>query len=166
MKMLFRIVLVFILLIEFTNAFSFSKINKVDPAKISDAISQSRRDAFETLFVVLTGVTTTTGVMTSITPAASASGGATAGGAYLLSAKQRYNQRVRSALQAFVNLRSSVEEGRWVDIEAYFVTTDVGGWNDVSTAGYLLANAFRRNSSAAPDTLPSVKVCVMKHLTM
>jgi len=33
----------------------------------------------------------------------------------------------------------------------------VGAWNDFSSAGYLLANAFRTNSSRSPDKLPAVK---------
>jgi hypothetical protein len=33
-----------------------------------------------------------------------ASGGATAGGAYLLSAKQRYNKRVLAGIKSFLNL--------------------------------------------------------------
>lgn len=33
----------------------------------------------------------------------------------------------------------------------------VGAWKDFSTAGYLLANAFRRSSSTPPDSLPSVQ---------
>lgn len=90
--------------------------------------------------------------------AAVASGGATAGGAYLLSAKQRYNDRVKATLKGFVGLQKSVESGSMDDVKAYFVSEEAGAWADGSSAGYLLANAFRRNSSAAPDTLPSVKV--------
>jgi hypothetical protein len=81
-----------------------------------------------------------------------ASGGATAGGAYLLSAKQRYNERVKAGVKGFA------ESGNVDGIRSYFASEDVGSWKDLSTAGYLLANAFRSNSSAAPDSLPSVKV--------
>lgn len=87
-----------------------------------------------------------------------ASGGATAGGAYLLSAKQRYNDRVQSCLKAYIGLQKSLAGGSVDDVAAYFSTEDVGGWKDGSAAGYLLSNAFRRNSSAPPDSLPSVKV--------
>lgn len=90
--------------------------------------------------------------------AAVASGGATAGGAYLLSAKQRYNDRVKAALKGFVGLQKFVESGSMDEVKSYFVSEEAGAWADGSSAGYLLANAFRRNSSAAPDTLPSVKV--------
>mmetsp|Transcript_598 Transcript_598/g.763 ORF Transcript_598/g.763 Transcript_598/m.763 type:complete len:219 (-) Transcript_598:215-871(-) len=88
----------------------------------------------------------------SVQPA-NASGGATAGGAYLLSAKQRYNERVTKGIKAFLDL----DERSIADVNAFFATDEVGGWKDASTAGYLLANAFRRNSTTAPDSLPSVK---------
>jgi len=84
---------------------------------------------------------------------ASASGGATAGGVYLLSAKQRYNKRVTSGLMAFLALDVNDINA----VNAFFETKDEGGWEDLSAAAYLLANAFRTNSSKAPDSLPSVK---------
>jgi hypothetical protein len=90
---------------------------------------------------------------------ASASGGATAGGVYLLSAKQRYNDRVKKGVQGFLSLGGSIESGTIDDVRTFFTSEEDGMWKDFSAAGYLLANAFRRNSSAAPDTLPSVKVC-------
>jgi hypothetical protein len=162
MKFPIIVILLFAVLTDFTNALAFTSHSTADTQKIASVASPSRRDVFGCM--VVAGVTTTTtGVMASFVQPASASGGATAGGAYLLSAKQRYNQRVRAALQAFVNLQSAVEDGKWGDIESYFVTTEVGGWNDGSSAGYLLANAFRRNSSAAPDTLPAVKVSIIRH---
>jgi len=88
---------------------------------------------------------------------ASASGGATAGGVYLLSAKQRYNDRVTAGVQKFLALSSSLDSGTTDGVKAFFSTEDVGGWKDASAAGYLLANAFRRSSSTPPDNLPSVK---------
>lgn len=94
---------------------------------------------------------------TNIDPA-NASGGATAGGAYLLSAKQRYNERVKAGIQGFLALESSLKNGSVTEAQAYFASDEQGSWGDISTAGYLLANAFRRNSSASPDSLPSVKV--------
>lgn len=99
----------------------------------------------------------TAGLLLNTNPAV-ASGGATAGGVYLLSAKQRYNDRVKAAMKGFIGLRKSLEGGSIEELKEYFSTEDVGGWKDGSAAGYLLANAFRRTSSAAPDTLPSVKV--------
>ena len=87
-----------------------------------------------------------------------ASGGATAGGAYLLSAKQRYNARVLAGMNSFLLLSSSLEDGNLAESKAFFESEDEGGWKDSSAAGYLLANAFRRNSSTPPDNLPSVKV--------
>mmetsp|Transcript_28791 Transcript_28791/g.42024 ORF Transcript_28791/g.42024 Transcript_28791/m.42024 type:complete len:220 (+) Transcript_28791:79-738(+) len=84
---------------------------------------------------------------------ANASGGATAGGAYLLSAKQRYNERVTKGVKAFLDL----EGGSVSAVNDFFTSEEVGGWKDASSAGYLLSNAFRRSSSTAPDSLPSVK---------
>jgi hypothetical protein len=90
--------------------------------------------------------------------AANASGGATAGGAYLLSAKQRYNERVTKGIKGFLALRPTLEAGSIEETKAYFTDEEAGTWKDISTAGYLLANAFRRSSNTAPDSLPSVKV--------
>jgi hypothetical protein len=90
--------------------------------------------------------------------AAQASGGATAGGAYLLSAKQRYNARVTKAMKAFVALEPSLEAGSFEKVKEFLTSEEDGAWKDGSSAGYLLANAFRRSSSTAPDSLPSVKV--------
>lgn len=87
-----------------------------------------------------------------------ASGGATAGGAYLLSAKQRYNDRVKAGVKGFLAVGVMIENGDLEALKGYFASEEIGSWKDLSAAGYLLANAFRRNSSAAPDTLPSVKV--------
>ncbi|GMI07837.1 hypothetical protein TrVE_jg6414 [Triparma verrucosa] len=84
--------------------------------------------------------------------AADASGGATAGGAYLLSAKQRYNERVVAGSKKFVALSKNPDVPA---IKEYF--GDEQCYKDYSSAGYLLANAFRRSSSTAPDKLPSVQ---------
>lgn len=90
--------------------------------------------------------------------AAYASGGATAGGVYLLSAKQRYNERVTQGIKGFLDLGPTLEGGSIEKTKAYFTGEEAGTWKDISTAGYLLANAFRRSSNTAPDSLPSVKV--------
>jgi hypothetical protein len=92
-----------------------------------------------------------------VVPHASASGGATAGGAYLLSAKQRYNDRVTKGVDGFLALQTPLTNGDIETVRSYFTNQDAGNWKDFMTAGYLLANAFRRNSTAAPDSLPSVK---------
>ncbi|GKY97643.1 hypothetical protein MPSEU_000722700 [Mayamaea pseudoterrestris] len=86
-----------------------------------------------------------------------ASGGATAGGVYLLSAKQRYNDRVKAGIKGFLALGPDIDTGNLNNIRPYFAQEETGSWKDLSTAGYLLANAFRRNSTASPDSLPSVK---------
>mmetsp|Transcript_13458 Transcript_13458/g.26391 ORF Transcript_13458/g.26391 Transcript_13458/m.26391 type:complete len:214 (+) Transcript_13458:61-702(+) len=82
-----------------------------------------------------------------------ASGGATAGGAYLLSAKQRYNKRVIAGVKSLLSL----DARDLSQVEEFFSSHEEGGWEDLSAAGYLLANAFRTSSTKAPDSLPSVK---------
>ena len=90
-------------------------------------------------------------------PSAMASGGATAGGVYLLSAKQRYNARVTAGIKSFLNLETPLSSGSLEETKAFFTSEEEGNWKDSSAAGYLLANAFRRNSTTPPDSLPSVK---------
>lgn len=69
-------------------------------------------------------------------------------------AKQRYNQRVIVGVKAFLAL-----DARDIGaVDAFFSSQEEGGWEDFSSAGYLLANAFRTSSTKAPDNLPSVKV--------
>jgi hypothetical protein len=87
-----------------------------------------------------------------------ASGGATAGGSYLLSAKQRYNERVIKGIKGYLALEATLKGGSVEQANQYFAGEEVGTWGDISTAAYLLANAFRRSSTTAPDSLPSVKV--------
>ena len=96
-------------------------------------------------------------VSTTSTKPAYASGGATAGGAYLLSAKQRYNQRVTDGVKAFLALSTPLDDGSLEEAKAFFASEEQGGWKDASSAGYLLSNAFRRSSTTPPDSLPSVK---------
>ena len=88
---------------------------------------------------------------------AQASGGATAGGAYLLSAKQRYNNRVTAGVKGFLALSGPLEGGSIAEAKAFLSSEEEGGWGDFKSAGYLLSNAFRRNSTTAPDSLPSVR---------
>ena len=96
-------------------------------------------------------------VSTTSTKPAYASGGATAGGAYLLSAKQRYNQRVTDGVKAFLALSTSLDNDSLEEAKVFFTREEQGGWKDASSAGYLLSNAFRRSSTTPPDSLPSVK---------
>ena len=74
-----------------------------------------------------------------------------------LSAKQRYNKRVTAGISALLALESSLDSGSIGASQVYFTSEGEGTWEDLSAAGYLLSNAFRRNSTAAPDSLPSVK---------
>ena len=76
-----------------------------------------------------------------------ASGGATAGGAYLLRAKERYNARVTEGAKAYKNSK---------DIAALFAEKD-GAFDDLEAAGFLLANAFRINSTQNPDKILQVQ---------
>mmetsp|Transcript_32041 Transcript_32041/g.84409 ORF Transcript_32041/g.84409 Transcript_32041/m.84409 type:complete len:209 (+) Transcript_32041:125-751(+) len=82
---------------------------------------------------------------------ASASGGATAGGAYLIRAKQRYNDRVVAGAAAFMAL------GTINPKDPFFLGEKEGPAADFLTAAFLLANSFRSNSTTAPDNLPTVK---------
>lgn len=94
----------------------------------------------------------------SVTPApAQASGGATAGGAYLLSAKKRYYERVKVSVKGLLASVDELKNGDSKVAKAYFSSEDDGSWKDLTAAGYLLSNAFRRSSSTAPDKLPAVK---------
>ena len=61
-----------------------------------------------------TGTAALIGIASTATLApspAQASGGATAGGAYLLSAKQRYNNRVTAGVKGFLALSGPLEGG-------------------------------------------------------
>eukprot|EP00591_Stephanopyxis_turris_P009441 CAMPEP_0195518220 /NCGR_PEP_ID=MMETSP0794_2-20130614/12597_1 /TAXON_ID=515487 /ORGANISM="Stephanopyxis turris, Strain CCMP 815" /LENGTH=251 /DNA_ID=CAMNT_0040647153 /DNA_START=94 /DNA_END=849 /DNA_ORIENTATION=+ len=120
----------------------------------------SRRDAAREFSVAVGGCFAATVFGVAIPPVvdvANASGGATAGGAYLLSAKQRYNERVISGIQSFLALSSSLESGDLGPTKVFLSSEEVGYWSDLGSAGYLLANAFRTSSSKPPDTLPSVQ---------
>lgn len=79
--------------------------------------------------------------------AVDASGGATAGGAYLLRAKERYNARVLAGAKAYKGA---------ADIGALFAEKD-GALDDLEAAGFLLANAFRINSTQNPDKIVQVQ---------
>ena len=126
--------------------------------------SVSRRDWVKNLSFSLTGAATLLSTSPSLpSTVAHASGGATAGGAYLLSAKQRYNERVLAGMTTYVKLSSSLENGNLDEMKQFFSSEEKGYWKDSSAAGYLLANAFRRSSSTPPDSLPSVKVSFIIH---
>lgn len=112
-------------------------------------------------------------LLVALPRASLASGGATAGGAYLLSAKQRYNERVikgskllRSVTgkddvsSALPNPRQPQPLTDFASLAAQefrkqFMKSE--DWEDFKAAGYLLGNAFRRNSQQQPDSLPAVK---------
>eukprot|EP00525_Craspedostauros_australis_P009655 CAMPEP_0198110846 /NCGR_PEP_ID=MMETSP1442-20131203/2844_1 /TAXON_ID= /ORGANISM="Craspedostauros australis, Strain CCMP3328" /LENGTH=218 /DNA_ID=CAMNT_0043767061 /DNA_START=56 /DNA_END=712 /DNA_ORIENTATION=- len=117
----------------------------------------NRRQFLKNAFLASAIATATSTTLLSDAPVASASGGATAGGAYLLSAKQRYNERVTKSIQALIVAQTALEGGDSGPAKAYFSGDETGTWKDITTAGYLLSNAFRRNSTTAPDSLPAVK---------
>jgi hypothetical protein len=128
--------------------------------KIESSLDSRRTFIHQTKDVILSSVMLTSIATPWIVPShVVASGGATAGGAYLLSAKQRYNDRVKKGVKSFVLLGSALSNGDVDTVKLFFDSEDEGSWKDFSAAGYLLSNAFRRNSTAPPDSLPSVKVC-------
>lgn len=86
-----------------------------------------------------------------------ASGGATAGGAYLLSAKKRYYERVKTSVARLLQVEDGLKNGDSTVAKEFFSSDADGSWKDLTAAGYLLSNAFRRSSSTAPDSLPAVK---------
>jgi hypothetical protein len=96
--------------------------------------------------------------------AAQASGGATAGGAYLLSAKKRYYERVKASVSGLLQSVDGLQKGDSKIADEYFASEADGSWKDLTSAGYLLSNAFRRSSSTAPDSLPAVKVCMVDEI--
>jgi hypothetical protein len=120
-----------------------------------DNEESSRRSFFSD--VALTSIALTTAFSTRVGPAR-ASGGATAGGVYLLSAKQRYNSRVTKAVKELLAAASTLEKGSSTEAKAFFSGDETGTWKDLTAAGYLLSNAFRRSSATPPDKLPAVKV--------
>lgn len=119
-----------------------------------DSDLASRRDLFQDIAVRTFGLAG----LFSLPQTAVGSGGATAGGVYLLSAKQRYNERVVAGIKVFIALAPSLESGSLAETKVFFAGDEVGTWRDSSAAGYLLANAFRTSSGTPPDRLPSVKV--------
>ena len=104
-----------------------------------------------------------------------ASGGATAGGAYLLRAKERYNARVQVLPDSrFLCLRGPlmerpqagaksyrgeaaalVEKGDFNGLAAYFKKD--GAFDELANPAFLLANAFRINSTQNPDKIVQVQ---------
>ena len=144
----------FLIALVWTGGFASAFRTVSNGRKLDVALSASRRSFIENLTIASVAATQVLLPMTE----AHASGGATAGGVYLLSAKQRYNDRVIAGVKGFLALGSLIEKGDFAGVRPYFSGEDVGSWADLTTAGYLLANAFRRNSTAAPDSLPSVKV--------
>jgi hypothetical protein len=116
---------------------------------VISSVSHERRCFFANLAVPL---------LLCLVEPANASGGATAGGAYLLSAKQRYNERVKASVKGLLSTADAIKKGDSKRAKEYFEAEEGGSWKDMTIAGYLLSNAFRRNSTAAPDSLPAVKV--------
>eukprot|EP00529_Nitzschia_sp_RCC80_P032198 CAMPEP_0113484590 /NCGR_PEP_ID=MMETSP0014_2-20120614/24039_1 /TAXON_ID=2857 /ORGANISM="Nitzschia sp." /LENGTH=219 /DNA_ID=CAMNT_0000378195 /DNA_START=165 /DNA_END=820 /DNA_ORIENTATION=- /assembly_acc=CAM_ASM_000159 len=121
---------------------------------VGDGVSDRR--SFVSNGLMVTAATAAATVLAPASPAY-ASGGATAGGAYLLSAKQRYNERVKTSVKGLLQAEESLKSGDSKSAKAYFDGEDAGSWKDLTAAGYLLSNAFRRTASKAPDSLPSVK---------
>lgn len=126
-----------------TAGFSFKAVETTRGAWTLEA---SRRDFMNDVAVAPAAM-----VFFSFLEPANGSGGATAGGAYLLSAKQRYNERVKEAIKGLLVAEEGLAAGNSKDAKAYFAAEDAGSWKDLTAAGYLLSNAFRRSSTTAPD---------------
>lgn len=129
-----------------TSAFAFRCPKAAETASVSSLMA-TRRD-FTQQLLVTSAASLSFGVSVK---SAEASGGATAGGAYLLSAKQRYNARVKEAIKGLLDAQAALAEGNSKPAKAYFSSEDGGSWKDLTAAGYLLSNAFRRSSTTAPD---------------
>mmetsp|Transcript_28216 Transcript_28216/g.90940 ORF Transcript_28216/g.90940 Transcript_28216/m.90940 type:complete len:193 (+) Transcript_28216:16-594(+) len=82
-----------------------------------------------------------------------ASGGATAGGAYLLRAKERYNARVVAGAKDFKATLGTTADSKAI---AELFAKD-GTYDDLTAAAFLLSNAFRINSTQNPDRIPQVQ---------
>lgn len=147
---------------DVVSAFSFQSNNVQPTSVVKEDGTTTRRNwidqvvtaSIATVAMTAAGTVTTTA---TIEPA-HASGGATAGGAYLLSAKQRYNDRVKKSVTALLAVGEALAAGSSKEAKAYFTEEDAGSYKDLTAAGYLLSNAFRRNSTTPPDSLPAVKV--------
>jgi hypothetical protein len=131
------------------------KHSKTGSSETEETLAHARRSFLGRLAVIPVTTTLLSWLEVEI---ANASGGATAGGAYLLSAKQRYNNRVKASIQGLLRSVDALKNDDSNAVKAYFEGEDEGSWKDLTVAGYLLSNAFRRNSTAAPDSLPAVKV--------
>jgi hypothetical protein len=147
-------------------AFSIHKTSDSRRLAVSSALSSSVSESNvpsttqgrRSFLAQLTLIPAMATLLPSLAEPANASGGATAGGAYLLSAKQRYNERVKASVQGLLSSVEALKNGDSKPAKEYFEGEEGGTWKDLTAAGYLLSNAFRRNSTAAPDSLPSVKV--------
>lgn len=148
---LFKVCICIVSLFSASEAFSLGPTTAKNTISTAESTMSTRRNI---LLKIAQGSMATLILQPSL---ANASGGATAGGAYLLSAKQRYNVRVTACIKSYLALSKSLEESSLDETKAFFTNSEVGGWEDGSSAGYLLANAFRTSSGKPPDSLPSVK---------
>jgi hypothetical protein len=138
------------------------------PAKVTATTTTTtidRRSLFQTAASLATSTIAAVAALSTTPSPSYASGGATAGGVYLLSAKQRYNTRVKAGVQQLLVVLEALKTDGGASssskvVKAYFNTenSDTGSWKDLTAAGYLLSNAFRINSTASPDKIPAVKV--------
>jgi len=117
--------------------------------------SQTRRSFLDKAVIFQCGVVLT--ALTTKPKLAHSSGGATAGGAYLLSAKRRYYDRVKSSVSGLIRVDDGLKNGDSTIAKDFFSSETDGSWKDLTAAGYLLSNAFRRSASTSPDSLPAVK---------
>lgn len=99
-----------IVLVGSQSAAAFQSASKTRPTTSSLNAEAVERRNFLSQAAVTAASLAAVGSFAAPHPA-SASGGATAGGAYLLSAKQRYNDRVTKGLKGFLALEESLKAG-------------------------------------------------------
>jgi hypothetical protein len=145
--MLFKSIFLLLVFVAVSSGFAFPPLQTQRQRGSSEALKVSRRDLMDQALVTSAAMLAF-GMMVE---SANASGGATAGGAYLLSAKQRYNERVKQAVKGLLDAQAALATGNSKPAKAYFSSEEGGSWKDLTAAGYLLSNAFRRTSTTPPD---------------
>lgn len=159
MMAMIRFITTFGCLVASATAFVPSQRRVVRPATASPVVAAAAAggvDDHDNVVVGRRAAIAVLGLLTVNAEVASASGGATAGGAYLIRAKQRYNDRVTTGAAAFMALGTINLKDPFFQLEKSGKEEE-GPSKDFLTAAFLLANSFRSNSTTAPDNLPTVK---------
>jgi len=89
---------------------------------------------------------------------AAASGGATAGKTTSIPrAKLRYYDRIIAVVAAYEGLAASIKAGDVNKKNKFFSDANESPLSELTTAGYLLAVAFKIDTKIPPDKIPAVK---------